>query len=114
MRRLKTLLQHSIIYYVVLFIAVFLYFVSSSFEHVSIYNSFDNEAFVITNITKYEYGLKFDLKGKERVVGYIYDSKFNSNNYHLGDEVSVTGRIKDISNNTVPNTFNYKKYLTSL
>ncbi len=113
MRRLKTLLQHSIIYYVVLFIAVFLYFVSSSFEHVSIYNSFDNEAFVITNITEYEYGLKFDLKGKERVIGYIYDSNSNSNNYHLGDEVLITGKIKDISNNTVPNTFNYKKYLMS-
>ena len=34
-------------------------------------------------------------------------------NYHLGDKVLISGEKKEINNNTVPNTFNYKKYLES-
>ena len=113
MKRLKILLQHSIIYYVVLFIAIILYFVSSSSKYISVYNSFDNESFIVTGIIRYDDGVKFNLKGKEKVIGYVYDEEFNTNMYSLGDTVLITGEKKDISNNTVPNTFNYKKYLTS-
>ncbi len=111
MKKLKIILQHNIVYYVVLFIALVLYFLCSSMDHISIYNSFDSESFIITGITKYDYGVKFDLKGKEKVIGYVYDESFDSTNYYLGDVVSISGTIKDISNNTVPNTFNYRKYL---
>ena len=110
LKRLKTLLQHNIIYYVVLFVAFILYVLASNSTYLSIYNSFDSEIFTVTGITKYEYGYKFDLKGKEKIIGYIYDEHFD-NVYSLGDKVLISGTKKDISNNTVPNTFNYKKYL---
>ena len=112
LKRLKIILQHNIIYYVVLFIALFSYFINSRIEHISTYNSFNNERFIITGITKYNYGVKLDLKGKEKVIGYIYDENYKCN-YKLGDIVIITGTIKEISNNTVPNTFNYKKYLAN-
>ena len=118
MKKLKTILQHSILYYVVLLIAFILYFVSNSIDYITIYDSFNNEPFIITNITIKEYGLKLDLKGKEKVIGYIYtnnneETKQISKEYEIGDKVTVTGEKKEITNNTVPNTFNYKKYLQS-
>ena len=111
MKKLRTILQHNIIYYVVLLTAIILYFISSNMDYVSVYKDFNNKNFIITNITKKEYGLKLDLKGKEKVIGYIYNQK--SNNYSLGDKVKVSGEKQDIQNNTVPYTFNYKKYLES-
>ena len=116
LKKSKTLLQHNIIYYVVLFIAFSLYIFFNSFQHTSVYKSFNDEDFVISNVTKYDYGLKLDLKGKEKVIGYIYcEEELLSflKSFSLGDKVSITGKKKDISSNTVPNTFNYKKYLES-
>ena len=68
LKKLKTILQHNIIYYVVLLIALVFYFVSNSLEYVTVYDEFNNEQFIITNITIYDYGLKLNLKGKEKVL----------------------------------------------
>ncbi len=117
MKRLKTLLQHSILYYVVLFISLLLYVFNSAVIPKSIYNEFKNEEFIITNITDKDYGLKLDLKGKEKVIGYLYYKENEKNDflkiYSPGDKVLLTGDIKDITKNTVPDTFNYEKYLIS-
>ena len=116
MKRLKVILQCKFIYFFLLFIALILYFISSSLNYVSVYDSFNNEEFVITNITFKDYGVRFDLKGKEKVIGYVYckDDEFSLyDDFVLGDRVLITGNLSSISNNTVPNTFNYKKYLIS-
>lgn len=116
MKRLKVILQCKFIYFFLLFIALILYFVSSSLNYVSVYDSFNNEEFVITNITFKDYGVRFDLKGKEKVIGYVYckDDEFSLyDDFVLGDRVLITGNLSSINNNTVPNTFNYKKYLIS-
>ena len=116
MKKLKIILQHSIIYYVVLLIALIIYFVSNSLEYITVYDEFKSEKFIITNITIYDYGLKLNLKGKEKVIGYLYtkentETKKLLETYSIGNEVLITGNKKDITNNTVPNTFNYKDYL---
>ncbi len=116
MKRLKVILQCKFIYFFLLFIALILYFISSSLNYVSVYDSFNNEEFVITNITFKDYGVRFDLKGKEKVIGYVYckDDEFSLyDDFVLGDRVLITGNLSSINNNTVPNTFNYKKYLIS-
>lgn len=111
MKKLKTLLQHNIIYYVFLFILIAIYLMNNNVNnYTSAYKTFDNEIFTITNIEKKDYGLKLSLKGKEKVLAYLYNNK---NKYEIGDEIKISGDINDISNNTVPNTFNYKKYLIS-
>ena len=51
----------------------------------------------------------FILKGKEKLIAYYYTDK--KENYNLGDIILISGKKKDIYNNTVDNTFNYKKYL---
>ena len=115
LKKLKITLQHNIVYYVVLFIAIILYAVSNNVEYTSDYTSFNNETFIITGITLYDYGLKYDLKGKEKVIGYIYCDENLIQKYiklySLGDTIKIKGTKKDISNNTVPNSFNYKNYL---
>ncbi|MGN0993121.1 MAG: DNA internalization-related competence protein ComEC/Rec2, partial [Bacilli bacterium] len=117
MKRLKIILQSKFIYLFLFFIAIILYFVSNNLEHVSCFSNFKDERFVITNIVFKDYGIRLDLKGKEKVIGYLYYDEDNQNefvkNFELGDEVFVSGNISDISNNTVPDTFNYKKYLYS-
>lgn len=116
MKKLRIILQCKFIYFFLLFIALILYFISSNLNYVSVYDSFNDEEFVITNITFKDYGIRFDLKGKEKVIGYVYckDDEFSLyENFVLGDKVLVTGNISSINNNTVPNTFNYKKYLIS-
>lgn len=51
----------------------------------------------------------FYIKGKEKIVINYYQELLEDIN--LGDEISVSGKIKIPSNNTVPNQFNYKRYL---
>ena len=51
LKKLKTLLQHNTIYYVVLFVAFFLYALDSNNIHMSIYKSFDSEIFTVIGIT---------------------------------------------------------------
>ena len=49
------------------------------------------------------------LKSKEKIiVNYYAKEKINIS---LGDEIKVIGNLKIPSNNTIPNMFNYKKYL---
>ena len=117
LKRLKIILQYKFIYLFLFFISLITYFVSSNLEHVSCYSFFKDEKFIITNIIIKDYGIRLDLKGKEKVIGYLYydDDKIDEfvSAFELGDEVLVSGDISDISNNTVPDTFNYKKYLYS-
>lgn len=49
------------------------------------------------------------LKCKEKIVVNYYSEE--DVDVSLGDEVKVIGKLKTPSNNTVPNLFNYKKYL---
>ena len=64
-----------VIYYVFLFLITISYFINSNIEHKSIYKEFNNEELTITNITEKDYGLKIDLKGKEKVLGFLYIEK---------------------------------------
>ena len=117
MKKLKIILNCNYLYYLLLFIILVLYIIYSSIDINSSYTDFNNKKFIITDIESKEYGLKINLKGKEKVLGYYYldkdgIDKFKSN-YVLGNKVIITGKKIEISNNTVPNTFNYKKYLIS-
>lgn len=60
--------------------------------------------------------LTMTLKGDEKViVNYTFKSESEMNRYKntllLGDTLRLEGTMDMVSNNTVPNTFNYKKYL---
>lgn len=52
------------------------------------------------------------IKTKEKiVVNYYIKEEKDLIDINLGDKIKVTGTMKNPSNNTIPNLFNYKKYL---
>ena len=62
--------------------------------------------------------LSLILKGRENLVGSYYIDTYDEllylkDNIKYGVSVNVEGSLKIPSNNTIPNTFNYKKYLNS-
>ena len=116
MLKLRILLLRNILYYVILGIAL-LYFVFVNYfvKYESKYNNVNYLEVVITNIVKKDYGFKLDLKNDEKFIGYYYleekDMDTFYDEYSIGDKVYIEVKDKVINNNTLENTFNYKKYL---
>ncbi len=109
MRLLRYILQHR--YYIKITAIIFLIMIITyTLIHkvISIYN---NE----TEFTGTIYKIKTNndintvyLKAKERI---IVKYKGNIDNLNLGDKVIINGTLSEPNNNTIPNLFNYKKYL---
>ena len=62
--------------------------------------------------------LSLILKGRENLVGSYYIDTYDEllylkDNIKYGVIINVEGSLKIPSNNTIPNTFNYKKYLSN-
>ncbi len=109
MKKLKNIFASNIFYYVVIFFSFVYFLFYINIEHISKYDNFDNLKLKIVSINYIDDGYKFILKGKEKLIAYYYTDK--KENYNLGDIILISGEKKDIYNNTVDNTFNYKKYL---
>lgn len=116
MIKLRTILLCNYPYYIIISIAL-LYFLITNFFVVykSNYEKISNINAKIIDITIKDYGIKLTLKNKEKIIGYLYLEKEEKqdflNNYSYGDTVYIKAEELEINNNTVENTFNYKKYL---
>ena len=110
LKLLKKIYQ-SKIFYILLTLFTFLsfYLIANSLKKESIYNPkqtfFTGE---IIKIKKTDYGYSLILKNKENLVVYLDEYLYN-----LGDQVKIEGTLEIPSNNTIPNNFNYKKYLNN-
>ena len=113
MKLLKNIFLCNYFYLLILILSILCFVYYNSYQQRSVYKSFDNEIFTIVDIKDCDYKIQLELKGKELVLGYLYDLDYKDflNNYKIGDKVIISGEKKDIFNNTVFNTFNYKKYL---
>ena len=69
-------------------------------------DDFEFDLFV-TSIRYQESKTIVEFSGKEKLISY-YKGVFP---YKLGDKVKVVGYLTEPNNNTIPNLFNYKKYL---
>lgn len=78
---------------------------------ISYHSIYDNGNTFITgkvsDVMQKEYGMSFIIKDKEKVKCNLSE-KIALND---GDMISINIDLTDPSNNTIPNTFNYKKYL---
>ena len=78
---------------------------------ISYHSIYDNGNTFITgkvsDVMQKEYGMSFIIKDKEKVKCNLSE-KITLND---GDMISINIDLTDPSNNTIPNTFNYKKYL---
>ena len=118
MRSLKTILQYNklfIVFFILLCIYILLF--TKIIKYKSMLdirkNVFEG---VITSIKFDGNRLVLDVKGEERLIAnYYVKSKEEKNTIldviHHGDKIMLKGTLKVPFNNTIPNNFNYKKYL---
>ena len=118
MNKIKRVLKYDYLYYILVFICLvygFLY--TNLYELKSKYNGSENTFVgIITEINIDGNKLKINLKTKEKLVANYYfktkeEKQYYEDNLFLGDKVKIKGEIVTPKNNTVPNMFNYKKYL---
>ncbi len=111
MNRLKHILRHRYLFKVLAVITLLLAILFTSFyQKKSVY--LEDETYFkgivykkkITDNKEIYY-----IKAKEKLVINYYN--ISSNTISIGDEVEIIGSIKIPSNNTIPNLFNYKRYL---
>ncbi len=118
MLKLRKILLYNYPYYIFLFISLITFFVRTILIK---YNSkYDINTTVITGkLIKYDIDgdkLSFIVKGKEKIqCTYYINSEEEKNHFEdnlkLGIGISLNGTLEESLNNTIPNTFNYKKYL---
>ena len=115
LKRLKIILQYNYIYYLLLllcFIYVIIYLSLYKCDHK--YDIKDNTFYIkIINYKLYDNRIKINTNNL--VCFYYFENEKEKkdfiNNNSLGDTLEVYGILSIPSNNTIPNTFNYKKYL---
>lgn len=107
--KLKKILQSNKLYYLILIISLIYTLIFINIPKKSQYLKSTNK--FIVNVTKIRYQNEnkviLELKGLEKLVSY-YDGNFD---YCLNDKLLIEGSLDEPSNNTIPNLFNYKKYL---
>ncbi len=113
MLKLRTILLSNTLYYVIVSLAIIYLFISliyfNKIEVVIPSEIVGTIINVITDDEKEIYTVK--IKRNVKVLARHYVKNNNYYSFGLGDKVLVIGEEKSITNNTVPNTFNYKKYL---
>ena len=110
MIRLKTLLQYNYFYIILVILVLCLAFIRNSFHNESKFNG--SETFfigIIDEIKNSDDYYKITIKSKEKIIGSYYSKE--PLNISLGDKITFTGTLNKPKNNTIPNTFNYRKYL---
>ncbi len=82
------------------------------FKYKSLYT---NETYISGKIIDYKVRkekVTLVIKGKEKVIANYYYNNFKEiKNIKYGNYIYAKGKLNSPTNNTIPNTFNYKKYL---
>ena len=106
---LKSILQYKYLYYIIFIIIFFVSICRISVDSKSVYNGGESEfRLKILNITYRDNNDIILFQGNEKLIGYIKDFPYN-----VGDIVKIKGKLIKPKNNTIPNAFNYHKYLQS-
>ena len=118
LKTLKLILQYNLLF-VILGIFCFIYFLFFTvvIKYESKYTG--DETIITGTIQEYSINgnkLKLTILGKEKIVATYYMKSWNEKEHLLekvgiGKTINVRGSIQEPLNNTIPNNFNYKKYL---
>ena len=119
MRRLKIILQHKYLFKVLALLVLMISLYRINFiKRESILNG-DLTSFegIVKRISIKDNRVEIYVNNKETIIGNYYyeDVKeiSNFNDIKLGDRIIIYGNLKEANNNTIPNLFNYKKYLST-
>ena len=111
MPKLKTVLQSNYFYFLLLLILIVVCFINLLFINKSSVYNIDDKHVVgyVIDYKKSEDRISILLKGKEKlIVNYYHDL-----NIMYGDYIEINCLFLEPNNNTIPNNFNYKKYLVN-
>lgn len=107
--QLKIVLASKCFWFIVLLIIVIVSFFRINLENKSVYDEKEKEfKLVVKDVKEKNNQYTVILEEKEKLITYIKDFPYN-----VGDIVIVKGNLEKIKNNTIPNIFNYRKYLQS-
>ncbi len=111
--KLRKILLSNNLYYFIFLISVLYIFV---YDKLYIPQKIKIEEFYNLKINNYNIdGNKLTLEFNNLRGTYYFEKENDLNyfkeNYNLGDTIEVKGTLESPSNNTIPNTFNYKDYL---
>ena len=114
MIKLKNILQSKYIFFILLLITIISSLIRINLKKVDIETPFEG---ILENYTIDGNKLSFILKNKYSLKCTYYIKDENElnilKNLNLGISLRVEGSIDNPKSNTIPNTFNYKKYLKS-
>lgn len=103
------------IFYIILLVVTIIYVVIYVKKYIPPTNyDINSNIFILTIDEIKKDGNKLSLSFKENLIGkYKFDTKKEKDNfnYQIGDKLKIMGTLEVPKNNTIPNTFNYKKYL---
>jgi len=114
LKKLKLILQSKYTYVLLVFLIFSYVFVSTKII------KYDNNLIIsdeyigtVTELSIKKDKVSFILKGEEKIRCNYYLNENEDFQYKnlLGKKIKVIGKIGNLYNNTIPNTFNYKKYL---
>ena len=109
LQQLKIILQYKYFWLIFFLLIMIISYGRIGIETKSKYSSEEKEFELVVLEKKYQndkYVITF--KGKEKII-----SRMEEFPYDIGDIVNVKGSLEKVSNNTIPNLFNYQKYLQS-
>ena len=100
-----------------IFLVIYVFMATIVIQYESIYRG--NETSITGSIMSYSINgnkLKMNIKDKEEVIATYYikteeELVYLKENIGIGKTITVNGTLNEPINNTIPNTFNYKKYL---
>ena len=117
MRRLKIILQHKYLFKVLALLVLMISLYRINFiKRESILDS-DLTSFegIVEKISIKDNRVEIYVNNKETIIGNYYYEDVEEisyfNDIKLGDRIIIYGNLKEANNNTIPNLFNYKKYL---
>lgn len=118
MKNLKQILQfNKLLVFLGIFIFIYILFFTKIIKYSSKYDINEKQVTgIITSMKLDGNKLTINLEAKENIIANYYiqteEEKNNIfNKVHLGSKVYLRGSFSEPLDNTVPNTFNYKRYL---
>ena len=117
MQKLRKILLFNKLYYFLLLVSLIYALINNVIiKHYSVYNDETNFLGIIDNFSIDGDKVTIQVKIKETIQGTYYLKNIEEKEYFLknlkyGSKVELYGELNEPSNNTLPNTFNYKEYL---
>ena len=109
MQVLKKVLLYKYLLFVIFVLILILSFLRTNTFHKSVYNGGEDTFRLKVLDIKYKDNRDIvTFQGNEKIISYIKDFP-----YDVGDIVNIKGELNKTNNNTIPNLFNYHKYLQS-